>query len=146
MLRFGRFAARDCREMNEGKPGVFDFLGFTHYCGRSRAGKFRLKRKTAKKKFRQKLLAMKSWLRSNLTTPVAEVWETLNRKLRGHYQYYGVTDNWDYLLSYREKVVELVSRWIGRRSQRSMSRTDFYKQYLPKHPVERPKRLTSLFV
>ena len=146
LLRFGRFAARDCREMNEGKPGVFDFLGFTHYCGRSRAGKFRLKRKTAKKKFRQKLLAMKSWLRSNLTTPVAEVWETLNRKLRGHYQYYGVTDNWDYLLSYREKVVELVSRWIGRRSQRSMSRTDFYKQYLPKHPVERPKRLTSLFV
>ena len=146
LLRFGRFASRDCREMGEGKPGVFDFLGFTHYCGRSRAGKFRLKRKTAKKKFRQKLLAMKSWLRSNLTTPVAEVWETLNRKLRGHYQYYGVTDNWDYLLSYREKVVELVSRWIGRRSQRSMSRTDFYQQYLPKHPVERPKHLTSLFV
>ena len=146
LLRFGRFASRDCREMGEGKPGVFDFLGFTHYCGRSRAGKFRLKRKTAKKKVRQKLLAMKSWLRSNLATPVAEVWETLNRKLRGHYQYYGVTDNWDYLLSYREKVVELVSRWIGRRSQRSMSRTDFYQQYLPKHPVERPKRLTSLFV
>ena len=89
LLRFGRFAQRDCREMNEGKPGVFDFLGFTHYCGHSRAGKFKLKRKTAKKKFRQKLNAMKDWLRSNLTTPIAELWQTLNRKLQGHYQYYG---------------------------------------------------------
>lgn len=146
LLRFGRFAERDCREMNEGKPGVFDFLGFTHYCGHSRAGKFKLKRKTAKKKFRQKLNAMKAWLRSNLTTPIAELWQTLNRKLQGHYQYYGVSDNWDYLLLYRDKVIELVSRWIGRRSQRSMSKTDFFKRYLPRHPVVKPKSLTSLFV
>jgi RNA-directed DNA polymerase len=54
LLRFGRFAARDCREMHEGSPGVFDFLGFTHSCGRSRTGKFKLTRKTAKKKYRQK--------------------------------------------------------------------------------------------
>ena len=46
----------------EGAPGVFDFLGFTHYCGHSRAGKFKLKRRTAKKKFRAKLADMKSWL------------------------------------------------------------------------------------
>jgi group II intron reverse transcriptase/maturase len=146
LLRFGRFAERDCREMNEGKPRVFDFLGFTHYCGHSRAGKFKLKRKTAKKKFRQKLQAMKEWLRSNLSTPTEEVWQTLNRKLQGHYQYYGVSDNWDYLLSYREAVIELVSRWISRRSQRSMSKTDFFQQYLPRHPLARPRRLTNLFV
>ena len=146
LLRFGRFAERDCREMNEGKPGVFDFLGFTHYCGHSRAGKFKLKRKTAKKKYRQKLQAMKDWLRMNLTTPIAQVWQTLNRKLQGHYQYYGVSDNWDYLLSYRDKVIELVSRWVGRRSQRSMSKTDFFKQYLPGHPLVKPRRLTNLFV
>jgi hypothetical protein len=89
---------------------------------------------------------MKDWLRANLTTPIAEVWLTLNRKLRGHYQYYGVSDNWDYLLSYRDKVIALVSRWMGRRSQRSMSRTDFYSRYLPRHEVVRPRRLTSLFV
>lgn len=146
LLRFGRFAERDCRETHEGKPGVFDFLGFTHYCGHSRAGKFKLKRKTAKKKFRQKLQAMKDWLRLNLTTPIDEVWQTLNRKLQGHYQYYGVSDNWDHLLSYRDKVIELVSRWFGRRSQRSMSKTDFFQQYLPQHPLTRPERLTNLFV
>ena len=145
LLRFGRFAERDCREMNEGKPGVFDFLGFTHYCGHSRAGRYKLKRKTSKKKFRQKLQTMKDWLRSNLATPTDQVWLTLNRKLRGHYQYYGVSDNWDYLLSYRDKVIELVSRWIRRRSQRSMSKTDFYKQFLPGHPLVRPQRLTNLF-
>jgi len=145
LLRFGRFAERDARKMNEGKPGVFDFLGFTHYCGHSRAGKFKLKRKTAKKKFRQKLQAMKDWLRSNLTTPIEQVWRTLNRKLQGHYQYYGVSDNWDYLLSYRDKVIELVSRWISRRSQRAMSKTKFFKQYLPRQPLARPRRLTNLF-
>jgi RNA-directed DNA polymerase len=95
LLRFGRFAERDCREMNEGKPGVFDFLGFTHYCGHSRAGRYKLKRKTSKQKLRQKLEAMKDWLRSNLATPTDQVWQTLNRKLAGHYQYYGVSDNWD---------------------------------------------------
>jgi group II intron reverse transcriptase/maturase len=145
LLRFGRFAEQDCRAMNEGKPGVFDFLGFTHYCGHSRAGKFKLKRKTAKKKLRQKLQGMKDWLRANLTTPIAEVWQTLNRKLQGHYQYYGVSDNWKYLRSYRDKVTALVSRWIVRRSQRSMSRTDFYAQYLPRHPLAQPRRLTNLF-
>lgn len=145
LLRFGRFAERDCRKMNEGKPGVFDFLGFTHYCGHSRAGKFKLKRKTSKKKFRQKLQTMKDWLRMNLTSPIVQVWQTLNRKLQGHFQYYGVSDNWDSLLSYRDKVIELVSRWIGRRSQRSMSKTDFFKQYLPGHPLAKPRRLTNLF-
>ncbi len=145
LLRFGRFAERDCREMNEGKPGVFDFLGFTHYCGHSRAGKFKLKRKTAKKKLRQKLLGMKDWLRANLTTPIADVWETLNRKLQGHYQYYGVSDNWDYLLSYRDAVKALVSRWMRRRSQRSMCLTTFFREYLPRHPLAQPRRLTNLF-
>ncbi len=145
LLRFGRFAERDCREMNEGKPGVFDFLGFTHYCGHSRVGKFKLKRKTSKKKYRQKLHGMKDWLRANLTTPITEVWKTLNRKLRGHYQYYGVSDNWKYLMSYREAVIALVSRWMGRRSQRSMNRTTFYCKYLRRHPLASPRRLTNLF-
>jgi group II intron reverse transcriptase/maturase len=50
LLRFGRFARRDSQRLGEGAPGTFDFLGFTHYCGLSRAGKFKLKRKTARKK------------------------------------------------------------------------------------------------
>ena len=86
LLRFGRFARRDCQRLGEGSPGTFDFLGFTHYCGTSRAGKFKLKRKTAKKKLKAKVRDLKTWFRFHLTTPLSEVWKTLNAKLRGHYR------------------------------------------------------------
>ncbi len=73
LIRFGRFAARDSQRAGEGAPNTFDFLGFTHYCGKSRSGNFKLKRKTSKKKFRQKVAAMKEWFRENLTTPIGDV-------------------------------------------------------------------------
>ncbi len=92
LIRFGRFASRDNQRLGEGAPSTFDFLGFTHYCGRSRAGKFKLKRRTATKKFRQKVAALKEWFRENLTTPITEVWPKLQSKLIGHYTYYNVND------------------------------------------------------
>jgi hypothetical protein len=145
MLRFGRFAKRDSARFGEGSPGVFDFLGFTHYCGHSRAGKFKLKRKTAKKKLRIKTRELKEWFRANLTTPVQEVWTTLNQKLRGHYQYYGVNDNWPCLMLYREVALRLARRWLVRRSQRGkMGLTYFYQVYVRRHPVALPRRLTDL--
>ena len=98
LLRFGRFAERETTRLGGSPPGTFDFLGFTHYCGHSRAGKFKLKRKTAKKKLRTKIQELKDWLRANLTTPVSEVWSILNSKLQGHYQYYGINDNWPWLM------------------------------------------------
>ena len=58
LLRFGRFADRDAKRLGEGSPGTFDFLGFTHYCGHSRAGRFKLKRRTSKKKYRAKITDM----------------------------------------------------------------------------------------
>lgn len=111
LLRFGRFARRDCQRQGEGAPGTFDFLGFTHYCGRSRTGKFRVKRKTAKKKYLGKVRDLKHWLRRNLTTPLSEVWTKLNAKLRGHYQYYGIKDNWSWLLKFRHAAKQLAFRW-----------------------------------
>ena len=116
LLRFGRFAERDSTRLGEGRPGVFDFLGFTHYGGRSRAGKFKLKRRTSKKKLRAKVRDMKDWLRSQLTVPIAEVWPILNAKLRGHYQYYGINDNWPQLMKYHCLVERLSFRWMCRRS------------------------------
>ncbi len=92
LIRFGRFATRDSQRAGEGAPSTFDFLGFNHYCGKSRSGKFKLKRRTSTKKFRQKVAGLKEWFRENLTTPIGEVWPTLNAKLKGHYQYYNVND------------------------------------------------------
>ena len=90
LIRFGRFARRDHQRLGEGAPGTFDFLGFTHYCGQSRAGRFKLKRKTSGKKLRVKLTEMRLWFHHQLSTSVGEMWPVLNAKLRGHYQYYGI--------------------------------------------------------
>lgn len=144
LLRFGRFARRDCQRLGEGSPGTFDFLGFTHYCGTSRAGKFKLKRKTAKKKFKAKVRDLKTWFRLHLTTPLSEVWKTLNAKLRGHYQYYGINDNWPSLMKYRGLAKRLAFRWLNRRSQaKSKNWSEFYT-YIDRHGLASPKRLTDL--
>jgi hypothetical protein len=144
LLRFGRFARQDHQRRGEGAPGTFDFLGFTHYCGRSRAGKFKLKRRTAKKKFKAKVRDLKNWFRQHLTTPLSEVWETLNAKLRGHYQYYGINDNWPMLEAFRQQAKRLAFRWLNRRSQ-STSKTwkEFYA-YIERHGLASPTKLTDL--
>jgi RNA-directed DNA polymerase len=145
LIRFGRFAARDSLRAGEGAPSTFDFLGFTHYCGLSRAGKFKLKRKTAKKKFRQKVSALKEWFRENLTTPIGEVWTTLNAKLQGHYQYYHVNDNWDWLVKYQRIARRLGFRWMRRRSHKgaTLNWQDYYK-FLERHPLAAPGKITDL--
>ena len=144
LLRFGRFARRDSARAGEGAPGTFDFLGFTHYCGRSRAGRFKLKRRTSKKKFRAKLRAMKDWFHSQLCTRLSEVWSKLNAKLRGHYQYYGVTDNWDALMVFREEVRRFAKRWLNRRSQKTHVNWDEFTAYCERYPLASPQRLTDL--
>ncbi len=144
LLRFGRFARRDSARTGEGSPGTFDFLGFTHYCGRSRAGRFKLKRRTSKKKFRSKLSDLKAWFKSQLTVGRQAVWQTLNSKLRGHYQYYGVTDNWDALMVFREAARRMAKRWLNRRSQATNINWSDYGAYCIRHPLASPTRLTDL--
>lgn len=144
LLRFGRFARRDSARAGEGAPGTFDFLGFTHYCGRSRAGKFKLKRRTAKKKFRAKLRDLKDWFHHQLSTRLSEVWSKLNAKLRGHYQYYGVTDNWDALMVFRTEAQRLAKRWLNRRSQKTHVNWDEFTAYCERYPIASPDRLTDL--
>ena len=144
LLRFGRFARRDCRRLGEGSPSTFDFLSFTHYCGTSRAGRFKLKRKTAKKKFKAKVRALKDWFHHHLTTPLSEMWATLNAKLHGHYQYYGINDNWPWLMKYRGMAKWLAFRWLNRRSQsKSMNWSEFHA-YADRHELASPRRLTDL--
>ena len=145
LLRFGRFASRDCQRLGEGAPGTFDFLGFMHYCGTSRAGKFKLKRRTSAKKFRSKIRELKDWFRSKLTTPHNEVWPTLVRKLQGHFQYYNVNDNWEMLMKFREAARKLGLRWMRRRSQKGRNLSwEAYGLYLERHPLPNPGQITDL--
>jgi group II intron reverse transcriptase/maturase len=144
LLRFGRFARRDSTRLGEGAPGTFDFLGFTHYSGTSRAGKFKLKRKTAKKKLRAKFQALKEWFRENLTKPTGEVWATLCAKLQGHFQYYNINDNWRWVVKYREAARRMGLRWMRRRSQNSRVPWASYNNYLRQHPLPNPTRIVDL--
>jgi len=144
LLRFGRFAERETARLGEGAPGTFDFLGFTHYCGHSRAGKFKLKWKTAKKKFQAKLRELKAWFRTSLTTRAKEVWPTLNAKLQGHYQYYGINDNWPSLMRFRESAIRMTMRWLRRRSQKTFVSWQDFDRRLMHHPIAAPRKLKNL--
>ena len=142
-LRFGRFAARDAKRRGE-RVAVFDFLGFTHYCGTSRAGWFKLKRRTSKKRLRAKLHAVRDWIRSHLTLPVGDLWETVNRKLVGHYTYYHVSDNWALVMSFRWQTLKALYWGLNRRSQsRSMTWRTFLA-YVDRHPLAAPRRVVNL--
>lgn len=93
IIEFGRFAEENRSKRGDGKLDTFDFLGFTHYCSKSKNGWFRVKRKTSKKKQRTKIAKMKIWLKDRMHEPLADTIKTLNKKLIGHYNYYGITDN-----------------------------------------------------
>ncbi len=144
LIRFGRFARRDCQRQGGGAPETFDFLGFTHYCGLSRGGKFKLKRKTSGKKLRVKLCEMRLWFHHQLSTPVGEMWQVLNAKLRGHYQYYGINDNWPLLMAFRSKVRGMAKRHLSRRSQKSYVNWNDFNRFTDVHPLAGPKGLTDL--
>lgn len=144
LIRFGRFARRDCQRRGESAPKTFDFLGFTHYCGLSRAGRFKLKRKTSGKKLRVKLREMRLWFHHQLSTAVGEMWPVLNAKLRGHYQYYGINDNWPMLMAFRSKVRVMAKRHLSRRSQNSYVNWDDFERFTEQHPLASPKCLKDL--
>ena len=94
LLEFGRFAAEDRQRAGQGKPETFDFLGFTHICGKTRGGRFTVVRQTIQQRLQAKLREVKAELRRRLHDPVAEVGAWLRSVVNGHLQYYGVPTNW----------------------------------------------------
>jgi len=144
IIEFGRYAERDIKSRGGRKPETFDFLGFTHYCGRSRKGRFKLKWKTARKKFQAKVLAFTDWIKANRNLPLKDIWETVNSKLRGHFNYYGVSDNWRGLLKYRHQVERVLCIWLRRRSQRSKLSWARFNLLQKRYPLARPKSLINL--
>ncbi len=93
IIEFGRCACTRAKRYGR-KCETFDFLGFTHFCDKSRWGNFKLGRKTSRKKFRQKMTEMNIWLKHirNLVK-LKEWWKVLGIKLLGHYRYYGMSGN-----------------------------------------------------
>jgi RNA-directed DNA polymerase len=118
LLSFGRRAAARGRRNGRGKPETFDFLGFTHICGRSRKGRFQLLRRTSRKRVQRKLSEVKAELRRRLHRPVPEVGRWLRSVIQGHTNYYGVPLNYAALSSFRYQIIWRWRRALSRRSQK----------------------------
>jgi group II intron reverse transcriptase/maturase len=98
-------------------PQPFDFLGFTHYWGRSRRGAWVVKRKTAKSRLKRALAALSDWCRDHLHLPIKEQHQKLSEKLQGHYGYYGIIGNYSSLQMFLEGTRRIWRRWLSRRNR-----------------------------
>ena len=120
LIRFGRHAAKQREERGEGKPETFDFLGFTHFCTRSRKwGSFVIGRKTIKKRMLKQLQAVKMELRRRMHDPIAKTGAWLNQMLKGYLNYYAVSGNSPSLWWYFNEVRWRWIKSLKRRSQRA---------------------------
>ncbi len=113
-------ARRDDDDGPDG-PGSFDFLGFTIHWGKSLAGKWVVRNRTAKDRFRRTLTRLSEWCRRNLHTPLAHQQKILNAKLRGHYGYFDRIGNRARLWNFLYRVGIVWKRWLCRRSQRRLT-------------------------
>lgn len=144
-LSFGRFERQNARQQNR-RPNTFDFLGFTHYCDRSRRGNFKLGRKTSRKKFSAKCREMNNWLKAiRNQVETKEWWKILVAKLRGHFQYYGVSENYVGIARFYKITVKLVWKWLNRRSQKRKMSWDRFNKYLELYPLPKPKIVHSFY-
>lgn len=145
LLEFGRYAEERRKARGLGKPKTFDFLGFTFYCGKSRQGKFCVIPMTSRKKFKQKVRGMKEWLMNQLTSPLKDTMGTLNRKLTGHYRYYGVTHNGEMLKKFHFIATHLLFKMMNRRSQKKSYTWEGFRMMLKHYPLAQPKIYFSLY-
>lgn len=142
LIKFGRFAQQDSKP---NKPETFDFLGFTHYCSTSKDGRFRVKRKTSRKKFKSKIKEFNIWLKENRKLKLKELMPKINAKLRGHYQYFGITDNYVSLNKFLYEVDKMLFKHLNRRSQRNSYSYETYRRMKETYPLIKPKIYVSIY-
>lgn len=144
ILEFGPLAELKAKKRNE-RPQTFDFLGLTHYCSKTRDGRrFRMKRKTSRKKFKSKLHAFKVWLKESRTLPTPELMKMAAAKLRGHFTYYGVTDNSEGIGRFNSEVRKLLIKWMNRRGRKGCMTWEKFKKLLGKYPLPKPRIMVNL--
>lgn len=124
--------------------GSFDFLGLTHHWARSRRGRWVIKQRTARDRFRRAVRNIAQWLRRHRHDPLAEQHQMLCLKLRGHDQYYGVTGNWSSLARLRYAVSRLWCKWLSRRSAKAAKGWSWFNRLLARFPLPQPRIRPSM--
>ncbi|MCP3685861.1 MAG: group II intron reverse transcriptase/maturase [bacterium] len=145
LIEFGR-NARDNAKRRRQRVGSFNFLGFTHFCDKSRSGKFKLGRITNRKKFAVKIREMNKWLKAiRNQVKIRYWWLILCSKLRGHFQYYGVSGNFRGIQRFYYLTIKFVFKWMNRRSQKKSCNWDQFRRYLERYPLPKPKIYHNLY-
>lgn len=147
LVEFRRPAKRRPHDDDDGGPGTFDLLGFTHFWGQSRKGNWVVKRRTSSGRLSRALKRVAEWCRRNRHQDIKEQWQTLGRKIRGHYEYYGITGNSQALGRFLRGVVHIWRKWLDRRSQRA--RMFWHRMFAllvryPLPPARLPRRHSAL--
>jgi group II intron reverse transcriptase/maturase len=139
LIEFGRFAAERRAKRGELRPETFDFLGFTHYCGQTKDGRFIIKRKTQRKRMIRKLKELRIEARRRMHGLIGEQQRWLAAVLRGHYAYYGVPTNSRSLGVFAYEVRKLWFRVLRRRSQKSQMKWTRFNDLLKVFPLPTPR-------
>jgi group II intron reverse transcriptase/maturase len=139
IIEYGRFAQENRKRRGQKKPETFDFLGFTHYCGKTRKGKFTAKVKTSKKRMNRALKSMHDYFQQNRSKPLKQLWEMAAVKVRGHFQYYGVSWNYESIDKFRDKTEQLAFMWVNRRSQKRSFTWEHFKSFLDRYPLPKAR-------
>jgi len=137
IVKFGRYAGKEA--------GKFDFLGFTFLCGKTRNGKFTVKTHTSQKKLKAKKAKAKKWIKFNMHSPIKELIAKLNVKLRGHYNYYGVSHNIAHMAGFYEYIKHTLYRALRRRSQKYKLDWKRFCNMLTFEPLLTPKITVPLW-
>ena len=145
LLEFGRSAWARWRHGRGPRPATFDFLGFTHVCATSRRGRFTIYLRTMRSRLRRSVQAAAQWCQRHRHDPVADQAAALNRKLRGHYQYYGRPTNYRGVWQFYRTVLRLWQKWLNRRTRGKTLPWADYAHLLMRHPLLRP-RVTHAWV
>ena len=142
MIEFGRFAAANREQRGQGKPETFKFLGFTFICGKSRAGKFLVKRKSRRDRMRAKLMEVREQLRQRMHQPIPEQGRWLRQVVTGFFNYHAVPTNFPALAAFRCHVIDLWRRSLQRRGQKDRTTwpwiTKLAEDFLPRPRILHP--------
>ena len=154
LIKFGPTELKNRELSGSHGPDTFDFLGFTHYCSRTRKGRFVVKRQTAKKKMQAKLAEIRKELRKRLSDPIKDVGIWLGKLLQRHYAYYGVPFNAQKLAAFRYHVACRWKQSLSRRSHKGRACNNWNrmkyltKRYLPPsricHPYPNERRAVTI--
>ncbi len=118
VIPYGRFARENAGKLGC-KPKEFTFLGFTHYCGKTRNGYFKVKRRTSRKKLMQSLRQFKIWAKTSRSyLRKGDMIQAARRKIIGHLSYYGITDNIAQCKRFVYWATRILFKWLNRKSQR----------------------------